>query len=139
MRTKVWVVCSIIAMVKLFFPVHALGEDAVGLRFTTREDFTHGTIGWNVKWTEDGIALNRAVSILKHPPILSIPRLIKYAWQDPTTGEIYIGTYNDGITVLLPDGRCFTYRTSGVWDTTEDPVGKLINPEVKLGRNTVIY
>ncbi|RLC73906.1 MAG: hypothetical protein DRI61_17595, partial [Chloroflexi bacterium] len=26
-----------------------------------------------------------------------------------------------------------------MWDTTEDPVGKLINPEVKLGRNTVIY
>jgi len=139
---RIWL--TVIAVAGMFFPVfeeasYASGGEGVELRFTTREDFTQGTIGWNVRVKENGIALNRVVSILRHPPVLSIPRLIKYAWRDPTTKELYIGTGIDGLTVLWPDGRCFTYRTSGVWDTTEDPVGKLINPEVRLGRNTVIY
>jgi len=110
------------------------GERSVELRFTTREDFTQGTIGWNVRWTGDGIALNRAVSLIKHP-VISVARTIYCVLQDTLTGELYLGS-GDGLTVILPDGRSFTYRKDGLWDTTEDPLGKLVDPSIRIASST---
>ncbi|RLG58579.1 MAG: hypothetical protein DRN95_04095, partial [Candidatus Hydrothermarchaeota archaeon] len=109
-------------------------EEPVSVRFTSREDFIHGTIGWNVRWTGDGIALNHVVSLIKHP-IISVARGILCVLQDTVTGELYIGS-GDGVTVLLPDGRSFTYRKDGLWDTTEDPVGKLVDPSIRIASST---
>ncbi|RLC78282.1 MAG: hypothetical protein DRI61_10110 [Chloroflexi bacterium] len=118
--------------------VELLSENTM-LRFTTKEDFTRGAIGWNIKVKQDGrVVLNPIVSLIKHP-VISIPRVIQCVRQDPATGEIYIGTWNDGLTVLYPDGTSVTYRTDGVWDTTEDPVGELIYPDVKISINSIKY
>jgi len=132
-------VCSVVVSAGLSFFLlgyvsGASGGRSVELRFTTREDFTQGTIGWNVRWTGDGIALNRAVSLIKHP-VISIARTIYCVLQDTLTGELYLGS-GDGLTVILPDGRSFTYRKDGLWDTTEDPLGELVDPSIKIAPST---
>ena len=78
----------------------------------------------------EGIAAYNTTST---PALVGVFSLV--TWADKETDEILVSSFYDtkGMTVLNPrQGKSFTYRTTGIWDTTSNSTGELIPGTMKI-------